>query len=185
MIRVNRPRSSKSGSRSSGRASSRSAGNAPSYPRAARLGETLREVLADELVRIDDERLAFVTITRIDVDPEMNRAVVFYDSLAGEEGDTEILEAFSEYRIRLQSSIGRQVRAKKTPILSFRPDEVIRSAERIEKILKENPSPIRSDLINEENYDPKKIGGAKMRTPAEFDDISASSADDESDDGSS
>jgi ribosome-binding factor A len=32
------------------------------------LGETLREVIADELVRIDDERLALVTITAIDVD---------------------------------------------------------------------------------------------------------------------
>lgn len=159
MGRVNRPRSSKSSSRSSGRSASRSSGSSPAYPRAARLGETLREVLADELVRIDDERLEFVTITRIDVDPEMNRAVVFYDSLAGEEGDAGILEAFSGHRIRLQSSIARQVRAKKTPILSFRPDEVIRSAERIEKILKENPSPLRSDQLNEENYDPKKIGG--------------------------
>lgn len=155
---VNRPRSSKSGSRSSGRSSGRSTAHSSSYPRSARLGETLREVLADELVRIDDERLAFVTITRIDVDPEMNRAVVFYDSLAGEDGDREILEAFSTHRIRLQGSIGRQVRAKKTPILSFRPDEVIRSAERIEKILKDNPSPIRSDQINEDNYDPRKIG---------------------------
>ncbi len=185
MKRVNRPRSSKSGSRSSGRSSSRSVGNAPSYPRAARLGETLREVLADELVRIDDERLAFVTITRIDVDPEMNRAVVFYDSLAGEDGDAEILEAFSRHRIRLQSSIARQVRAKKTPILSFRPDEVIRSAERIEKILKDNPSPIRSDFINEENYDPRKIDGAMMRSRVESDTTPPSSADDESDDGSS
>lgn len=156
---MNRPRQSKSGSRSSGRSASRSTSSTPAYPRSARLGETLREVLADELVRIDDERLTFVTITRIDVDPEMNRAVVFYDSLAGEEGDAEILAAFSAHRIRLQSSIARQVRAKKTPILSFRPDEVIRSAERIEKILKENPSPLRSDQLNEENYDPKKIGG--------------------------
>jgi len=49
------------------------------------LGETLREVLADELVRIDDERLEFVTVTRVEVDPEMNRGIVFFDSLAGED----------------------------------------------------------------------------------------------------
>jgi ribosome-binding factor A len=139
----------------------------------------LREVLADEMVRIDDERLGFVTITRIDVDPEMNRAVVFYDSLAGEDGDVEILGAFAGHRIRLQGAIARQVRAKKTPILSFRPDEVIRSAERIERILKENPSPISPDPFNEANYDPKKIGGAMMSTPSEHvvDETSSSSAD--------
>jgi ribosome-binding factor A len=139
----------------------------------------LREVLADEMVRIDDERLAFVTITRIDVDPEMNRAVVFYDSLSGEEGDIEILESFAGHRIRLQGAIARQVRAKKTPILSFRPDEVIRSAERIERILKDNPSPIRSDLINEDNYDPKKIGDIKRlsRSEPELDETSLAADD--------
>ena len=57
------------------------------YPRSARVGETLREIIADELVRIDDERLEFVTVTSIDVDNELNRAHVFFDSLAGEDGD--------------------------------------------------------------------------------------------------
>src|ERR1700755_2464854 len=102
------------------------------YPRTARLNESLREVIAEELTRIDDERLALVTVTAIDVDAEMNRAVVFFDSLAGPDGDEEILEALGEHRVRLQSSVGRQVRAKKTPILQFKPDEVIRAVERIE-----------------------------------------------------
>jgi ribosome-binding factor A len=105
------------------------------YPRTARLNESLREVIAEELTRIDDERLDLVTITAIDVDPEMNRAIVFYDSLLGEDGDAGILQALSDHRVRIQGSVGRQVRAKKTPILSFRPDDVIRSAAKIERIL--------------------------------------------------
>jgi ribosome-binding factor A len=117
--------------RSSGRNSS-----GPKYPRSARVGETLREIIAEDLVRIDDERLSFVSVTGIDVDPELNRAIVFFDSLAGEEGDEEILEALGEHRVRLQSSIARQIRAKKTPILDFRPDIAIRSAERIDDILR-------------------------------------------------
>jgi ribosome-binding factor A len=106
------------------------------YPRSARVGETLREIIAEDLVRLDDERLAFVTITSIDVDPELNRAIVFFDSLAGEDGDDEIVIALDEYRVRLQASIARQIKAKKTPILSFKPDTVIRSAERIDTILR-------------------------------------------------
>jgi ribosome-binding factor A len=105
------------------------------YPRTARLNESLREVIAEDLTRIDDDRLSMVTITAIDVDPEMNRAIVYFDSLVGEDGDDEILAAFADHRVRLQGSVGRQVRAKKTPILSFRPDETIRAAERIERIL--------------------------------------------------
>ena len=108
------------------------------YPRAARVGETLREIIADELVRIDDERLEFVTVTSIDVDNELNRAHVYFDSLAGEESDDEIVTALGEHRSRLQSSIARQIRAKKTPILDFRPDVALRSAERIDDILRED-----------------------------------------------
>lgn len=108
------------------------------YPRSARVSETLREIIAEELVRIDDERLTFVTVTGIEVDDELNRAHVFFDSLAGEDGDDEILEALAEHRIRLQSAIAKQIRAKKTPILDFRPDVAIRSAERIDHILRED-----------------------------------------------
>jgi len=114
----------------------RSSSSGPRYPRRARLGETLREVIAEELVKIDDERLAFVTVTAIDVDNEMNRAIVFFDSLDGEEGDTTILEVLEEHRRRIQASINRQMRAKKTPVLEFRPDDVIRAAERIEDIIR-------------------------------------------------
>jgi ribosome-binding factor A len=110
------------------------------YPRSARVGETLREVIADELVRIDDERLAFVTITAIDVDNELNRAVVYFDSLAGEDGDATILAVLEGHRRRIQSSINRQLRVKKTPVLVFRPDDVIRAAERIESILRDDRS---------------------------------------------
>ncbi len=126
------------------------------YPRTARLNESLREVIAEELIRIDDERLSLVTITAIDVDSEMNRATVFYDSLAGEDGDEEIVEALAAHRVRIQGSVGRQVRAKKTPILTFRPDDAIRAAERIERILHDKdtlperpPSPADQDADGE------------------------------------
>lgn len=114
-------------------------GSSHGYPRTARLSEVLREVIAEELVKIDDERLDLVTVTAIDVDPEMNRAIVYFDSMFGEEGDEGVLEAMGEHRARLQATINRQMHARKTPILSFRPDEVIRSAARIEELLRQQP----------------------------------------------
>ena len=117
-----------------GKRNSRS--STPKYPRGARVSATLQEIVAEELVRIDDERLTFVTVTGIDVDPELNRAIVFFDSLTDEAGDEDIIEAFGDHRIRLQASIARQIRAKKTPILQFRPDMAIRSAARIDDILR-------------------------------------------------
>ena len=97
-------------------------------------------MIAEDLIRIEDERLDFVTITSIDVDPEMNRAIVYFDSMFGEEGDEGVIEAMNEHRPRLQASINRQMHARKTPILSFRPDEVIRSAARIEELLRKQPN---------------------------------------------
>ena len=111
------------------------------YPRSARLNETLREVIAEELVRIDDERLAFVTITAIDVDNELNRAFVYFDSLEGEDSDATLLEVLEQHRRRIQASINRQLRTKKTPVLVFRPDDVIRAAERIEDIIRRPDRP--------------------------------------------
>lgn len=119
-------------------------------PRTARLNELLREILADELERIDDDRLELVTITTVDVDQDLNRAIVTYDSLKGEAGDLQILAALSERRVKLQAAIGRQITARKTPILSFKPDEVIRSAQRIEDILRDNPIPVRPVVAEEE-----------------------------------
>jgi ribosome-binding factor A len=98
-------------------------------------------VIAEEVERVDDERLEHVTITSVDVDADLNRAIVYFDALAGEAADDEVLEAFASSRVRLQAAIGRQVRARKTPILQFRPDDVIRSAERIDRILRDLPAP--------------------------------------------
>jgi len=140
----------RSGGKSGGQSRSKSAGKSGgksgksnsrkhSYPRAARISETVREVVAEELVRIDDDRLAFVTVTSINVDSEMNRGIVYYDSLQGEEGDKQILDALNENRKRLQSAIAKQIHARRTPILEFRPDDGIRAAARIDEVLRNDP----------------------------------------------
>ena len=97
-------------------------------PRTARLNELLRQIIADELLEIGDERLEHVSITSVDVDSELNRAIVYFDSMLGEAGDPQVLEALSERRVRLQRAVGDQMRARRTPVLEFRPDEVIRHA---------------------------------------------------------
>ena len=96
----------------------------------------MREVIADELARIDDDRLTLVSITSVDVDSEMNRGIVYFDSMAGEEGDAEIVEALGEHRKHLQSEIARQVQSRRTPVLQFAPDETIRAAARIDELLR-------------------------------------------------
>ena len=106
------------------------------YPRTARLNQLLHEIVADALERLDDERLVLVTVLRVEVDPDLRRAQVYVDSPAGADGDTDVLEALAEHRIRLQGAIARQARMKRTPELSFRPDDVERGAARLEEIIR-------------------------------------------------
>jgi ribosome-binding factor A len=116
-------------------------GPARQYPRTARLNELLREILADELERLDDDRLQLLTITAVDIEGDLARAQVFYDSLSGEEGDEEVLEALGEIRWKLQRAIGREARMKRTPELSFAPDPAVRAGARIDELLTVLPLP--------------------------------------------
>lgn len=115
----------------------RSPGTARHYPRTARLNQLVREIVAEEIERLDDERLGFLTVVGVEVDPDLRRAVVWYTTLDESEADVDLLAALDEHRARLQAAIGRQARIKRTPELSFRPDTVIRQAERVEQILRD------------------------------------------------
>lgn len=119
----------------------RSHGTSRQYPRTARLNELLREILADELERSDDDRLEMVTVTAVEIEGDLRHAVVFFDSLEGEDGDEAVLEALGEVRWRLQGAIGRQARMKRTPELSFRPDPAVREGARIESLLASGDRP--------------------------------------------
>jgi ribosome-binding factor A len=123
------------------RSARRGSGTARDYPRTARLNELLREILADELERIDDDRLPLLTVVSVEVDPDLRRATVFYDNLEGAEGDEVTLAALGEARVRLQAAIGRQARVKRTPELAFRPDPSVRSGERIDELLRDIEPP--------------------------------------------
>ncbi|HEX6418735.1 MAG TPA: 30S ribosome-binding factor RbfA [Acidimicrobiales bacterium] len=115
----------------------RSTGTARDYPRTARLNQLVREIVADEIERLDDDRLGFLTVVGVEVEPDLRRAVVWYTALDESETDDELLAALDAYRARLQAAIARQARLKRTPELSFRPDTVVRRAERVEQILRD------------------------------------------------
>ena len=107
------------------------------YPRTARLNQLFHEILAEELEKVDDERLELVTIMSVDCEGDLRHATVFYDSLGGEDDDEDVLAALADHRYALQSAIGRQARVKRTPELVFKPDAVGRDAARLEEVIRE------------------------------------------------
>jgi ribosome-binding factor A len=138
------------------RSQRRSSSSTRDYPRTARLNHLLQEIIAEEIERIDDERLGLFTVVAVDVDADLNRATVHYSTLGGEsilgesalggeaepapapagaDDDDPVVAALAEHRPRLQSAIARQATLKRTPEVVFRPDEVVDQALRIEQIL--------------------------------------------------
>ncbi|MDZ7675997.1 MAG: 30S ribosome-binding factor RbfA [Acidimicrobiales bacterium] len=105
------------------------------YSRTDRLNEVVREIVAEELERIDDERLGFLTITNVEVDPGIEQAKVYWSDIGA--ADEVVLEVLEEHRPRLQQAVNRQTHMRRTPILSFHADEVERQAGRIEEILRD------------------------------------------------
>lgn len=109
--------------------------------RSSRLNELLREIIAEELNRIDDERLDWVSITHVRTDRSLDRAVVSFTAALGEaEDEFALVEVFEEHRKRLQHVIGRQTNLRRTPPLLFEPDLHLRNATRIENLIAEEKS---------------------------------------------
>ena len=103
--------------------------------RTAKARELIRRVIAPELEYIEDERLELVSLTGVEVDRDLHKAVIYFTTF-DRDGDPEIDEAFEEYRGRLRHAVSR-ARSCVAPELEFRSDSTLRSAARIEEILRQ------------------------------------------------
>ena len=107
------------------------------YERTDRLGELLREILADELTRIDDDRLALVTITGVEVDRDLAVADVYFSTVdLDPDVEAAVMGILERYRRRLQAAVGRQAHVRRVPNLRFHPDEGMHAGARVEEILR-------------------------------------------------
>lgn len=121
-----------------------SKGRAPrKYPRTARVNEVVREVLAEEIERLSDPRLGFITLTDVEVSRDLRHANVYYSAL-GKKGVTQTEEevdataaALVSSTRHLRSVLSREVRLKYLPELHFKVDPSIARGQRVEQILRE------------------------------------------------
>ena len=107
--------------------------SARDYPRSLRVNEVLRQILAEELERLADadERLRLLTITAVSTSPDLRTATVYVGTL-----DEDAAMALDERRGQLQRSVGRQVRMKRTPRLTFASDPAVEAGKRVEEVLR-------------------------------------------------
>ncbi len=106
------------------------------FARTDRVAGLVREIVATELERIDDQRLFLLAVTGVDVDRELARATVWFDVL-DEEDLPQVVGALEEHRQRIQQALASQSRMRRTPAIRFSPDPSIGDAGRIESILED------------------------------------------------
>lgn len=102
-----------------------------------RVDESLREVIAQEVARLKDPGLGFVTVTGVATSPDLRTARVYY-SVMGDDDERERTQAALERAApRIQRIVGREVRLKYNPRLTFVYDESIQHGLRIDRLLHE------------------------------------------------
>ncbi|TVR35914.1 MAG: ribosome-binding factor A [Nitriliruptor sp.] len=117
-----------------------------------RVDRDVRSALADLLeTEISDPRIAFVTLTDVDVTPDHEVATIFYSTLDPElisrdprrtGGDrvpdpVEVADGLSSAAPRLRTLLASRVKLRTTPELRFRADPVVGTATRIDELLRD------------------------------------------------
>ena len=123
--------------------------------RQLRVGEELRHVLAEVLgrgeLRDPNLRGRAITVTEVRASPDLKRAIAFVTPLGDESTDPGILLALGRASSYLQGEIGRRIRLKFTPRLSFEFDDRFEYASKIDNLLRE-PG-VSRDLADGESID--------------------------------
>ena len=120
--------------------------------RTDRIGELLREELA-RLLRDEtsDPRIGMVTLTRVDVSPDLAQALVFWSSLppGGGQLDEEALETIGDglhsAAAFLRRRVAKELEIRRSPALEFRHDASLeigaQTLELLREVRGEKPAP--------------------------------------------
>jgi ribosome-binding factor A len=101
-----------------------------------RVADLIRSELATLLGRdVHDPGIGFVTLTRVQLSPDLQQARVRYTSLGDDKARTATARALERATPFLRRQIGSRLRLKRVPELKFDYDESIAGQDRIEQLL--------------------------------------------------
>ncbi|MGB1883805.1 MAG: 30S ribosome-binding factor RbfA [Gammaproteobacteria bacterium] len=108
----------------------------PEFSRIERVQATVKRVLANPLNEIARELdLGILTITNVNLSPDLRRAEIFVSTLSDKFDDSTLLDHLSQRTGELQHEMANQLRTKRTPVLKFRLDHGMARSARINELL--------------------------------------------------
>ena len=106
--------------------------------RTLQVGELLREELTDIIRReVKDPRVGFMSITNVDVTPDLRSARVFVSVLGSDEEREKTLDALRSAAKFIRFHLKPRLRMRQIPDLEFRDDRSMEYAEQISATLRE------------------------------------------------
>ncbi|MBB6452879.1 ribosome-binding factor A [Salirhabdus euzebyi] len=106
--------------------------------RVSRVAEQMKKELGDIISKkIKDPRIGFVTVTDVSVTGDLQQAKIYISILGDEEKKQDTLIGLAKAKGFVRSEIGKRIRLRKTPEITFEIDEALEYGNRIENLLRD------------------------------------------------
>ncbi len=103
--------------------------------RQKQISSLIQKELGDLLEKkVSDPRLDFVTITAVEVSPDLRQARIYVSTLGNQQ---EAMKGFDHATSFLRRELSSRLALRYVPELIFRPDESLERGERIDQLLEE------------------------------------------------
>jgi len=105
--------------------------------RMRRVNEAVRAVVADAVGELKDPRIGMVTVTGVQVTPDLGEATVYVSVLGSEKKRQATLAGLDSAHGVLQARINRELKLRRTPTLTFAYDDAVERGVRMTKLIDE------------------------------------------------
>ena len=106
------------------------------FKRTDRVGDQIRMEIADILMRrVKDPRVGFVTVTAVDVTSDLRQAWIYVTVLQQGSQEEETLEVLARAEGFIRSELGRRLKLRYVPTLTFVKDTSLDRVRRVMTLL--------------------------------------------------
>jgi ribosome-binding factor A len=106
-------------------------------PRSERVSRHIRSTLAEILQRhVKDPRLKLVTITSVDVSPDLRQAKIYFATSGDDEKIQRVQEGFKKARPYIKRLLGRELGLRYMPDIRFYYDDSLDYGARMEALFR-------------------------------------------------
>ena len=105
--------------------------------RMRRVNESLRQVLSEGLLELKDPRIGFVTVTGVEASPDLRQATVYVSVFGNEKKRSKCMSGLDAAHGVLQARLSRELRMKRTPLLTFAYDHAVEHGVRMSQLIDE------------------------------------------------